>query len=286
MRAIPTGCTATDFQGRTWRCHRGQALVEFLIIFPTLILLVLGAFQFALIYQAKQTLNYATFLAARQGALKNGRLTPIKDALAAGMTPLFNVKPALLDTEGLLRARLIAAIEAFNPLNTRVEILNPTGAAFNAHKGDSETKNEIPNDNLMYRSTAVKGGMNVQDANLLTIRVTYCTRLVVPIVNRVIYALYFGFSGEQVLASEYYAGSTAPASALGARCLDINDNVQALAALIASLPPPANSLATLLSAVPTLPTTIPGINWNVGGYRIPIVATATVRMQSPMTQSP
>lgn len=265
---------------------RGQALVEFLIIFPTLILLVLGAFQFALIYQAKQTLNYATFMAARQGALKNARMTPIKDALAAGMTPLFNIKPDLLDTEGLLRARLIAAIEAFNPLNTRVEILNPTPNAYNAHKGDSESGTEIPNDNLMYRATTPKGGMNVQDANLLTIRVTYCTRLVVPIVNRVIYALYFGFTGEQVLAGEYFAETTAPGSALGERCLDINDNVQALSSLVASLPAPVNSFASVLSSVPSLPTTIPGLDWNIGGYRIPIVATATVRMQSPITQSP
>jgi hypothetical protein len=264
----------------------GQAMVEFLILFPTLLLLILGAFQFALIYQAKQTLNYATFMAARQGALKNGRMTPIKDALASGMTPLFNIKPELLDTEGLLRARLIAAVEAFNPLNTRVEILSPTAAAYNAHKADSESGTEIPNDNLMYRPTTAKGAMSVQDANLLTIRVTYCTRLIVPIVNRVIYALYFGFSGEQVLASEYFAETTAPASALGARCLDINDNIQALSALVASLPAPVNSLATLLSSVPSIPTTIPGLDWNIGGYRIPIVATATVRMQSPMTQSP
>lgn len=265
---------------------RGQALVEFLIIFPTLILLVLGAFQFALIYQAKQTLNYATFMAARQGALKNARMTPMKDALAAGMTPLFNIKPELLDTEGLLRARLIAAVEAFNPLNTRIEILNPTADAYNAHKADSETGTEIPNDNLMYRPTTVKGGMNVQDANLLTIRVTYCTRLVVPIVNRVIYALYFRFAGEEVLAGEYFAETTAPSSALGERCLDINDNVQALSGLVASLPAPVNSFATVLSSVPGLPTTIPGLDWNIGGYRIPIVATATVRMQSPITQSP
>jgi hypothetical protein len=264
----------------------GQAMVEFLILFPTLLLLILCAFQFALIYQAKQTLNYATFMAARQGALKNGRMTPIKDALASGMTPLFNIKPELLDTEGLLRARLIAAVEAFNPLNTRVEILSPTAAAYNAHKADSESGTEIPNDNLMYRPTTAKGAMSVQDANLLTIRVTYCTRLIVPIVNRVIYALYFGFSGEQVLASEYFAETTAPASALGARCLDINDNIQALSALVASLPAPVNSLATLLSSVPSIPTTIPGLDWNIGGYRIPIVATATVRMQSPMTQSP
>lgn len=278
--------TARRHSVRSGARPRGQALVEFLIIFPTLILLVLGAFQFALIYQAKQTLNYATFMAARQGALKNGRMRPMQDALAAGLTPLFNIKPDLFDPEGFLRARLIAWVEVFNPLNTRIEILNPTAAAYEAHKGDSENGMEIPNDNLMYRPTTVKGGMNVQDANLLTIRVTYCTRLIVPIVNRVIYALYFGFPGEQVLAGEYFAGSTAPASALGQRCLDINDNVQALSALVSSLPSPLDNIGSWIGNLPGIPTTIPGLDWNVGGYRIPIVATATVRMQSPMTQSP
>jgi hypothetical protein len=269
------------------RRRRGQALVEMLIIFPTLLLLVLGAFQFALIYRAKQTLNYATFMAARQGALKNAKMNNIKDGLAAGMTPLFMPSAdfsTLSDTEKLGRlaqARLIAAIEAFNPLNTRVEILSPTADAYNNHKADSESGTEIPNDNLMYRPTTVKGGMNVQDANLLTIRVTYCARLVVPIVNRVIYALYFGLSGEQVLAGEYYAEG-APAGA-GQRCADINDQIQDIANTVDSYVP---GLGSLLSSIPNIPTSIPGLDWNIGGYRIPIVATATVRMQSPVTQSP
>lgn len=273
----------------TRRPLRGQALIEMLIIFPTLLLLVLGAFQFALVYRAKQTLNYATFMAARQGALKNGKMNNIKDGLAAGMTPLF--MPAadfstLNDTEKLGRmveARLIAAIEAFNPLNTRIEILNPTSDAYNNHKNDSESGTEIPNDNLNYRPTTVKGGMNVQDANLLSIRVTYCTRLIVPIVNRVIYSLYFGIAGEEVLAGEYYSEATMPGSIVGQRCADINDQINGLATLLNTYVPGGGSL---LSGIPTIPTTIPGINWNIGGYRIPIVATATVRMQTPMTQSP
>jgi hypothetical protein len=260
---------------------RGQALVEFLIIFPTLLLLILGAFQFALIYQAKSTLNYATFSAARRGALKNGKMTVIKDGLAAGMTPLFMTSD---DYGDLIKARAIGAIEAFNPLNTKIEILNPTAAAYNAHKGDSLSGTEIPNDNLMYRAVDVKGGMNVQDANLLTIKVTYCTRLIVPIVNRVIYSLFFQFVGEQTLAAEYYSEAAAPASIVGKRCADINDQIDGLGALLASYGVPGG--LNFLGSIPNIPTTIPGLDWNVGGYRIPIVATATVRMQSPMTQSP
>ncbi|MBX3651710.1 MAG: pilus assembly protein [Burkholderiales bacterium] len=263
--------------------RRGQALVEFIIIYPTLLLLVLGAFQFALVYQAKTTLNYATFMAARQGALKNAKTNPMKDALAAGMTPLFTTtKDDYLD---LVKARAIAAIEAFNPLNTRIRVISPTADAYNAHKGDSESGTEIPNDNLMYRPTTVKGGMSVQDANLLTIEVTYCTRLIVPIVNRVIYSLYFGFVGEQVLAAEYYSGAATPSGLAGQRCADINDQIDSLINQLASYVPGGSGFLSSFS-FPEIPTTIPGLDWNVGGYRIPITSTATVRMQSPVTQAP
>ncbi len=265
------------------QCRRGQALVEFIIIYPTLLLLVLGAFQFALIYQAKSTLNYATFMAARQGALKNAKTNSMKDALAAGMTPLFMSKKD--DYLDLVKARAIAAIEAFNPLNTQIRVLNPTADAYNAHKGDSESGTEIPNDNLMYRPTTAKGGMSVQDANLLTVEVTYCTRLVVPIVNRVIYSLYFGFVGEKVLAAEYYSEAATPAGLAGQRCADINDQIDSLLTQLASYVPGGSGFLSSFS-FPEIPTTIPGIDWNVGGYRIPITSKATVRMQSPVTQAP
>lgn len=263
------------------RCS-GQALVEFLIIYPTLLLLILGGFQFALIYQAKSTLNYATFMAARQGALKNGKMLSIKDGLAGGMTPLFATTKD--DYGDFFKARVIAAVEVFNPLNTRIDVLSPTADAYNAHKADSESGTEIPNDNLMYRPTTVKGGMSVQDANLLTIQVTYCTRLVVPIINKVIYSLYFGFVGEDVLAAKYYSEADVPTNLAGKRCADINDQVQSLVNLVNSYIP--SGLGISLPSMPAIPTTIPGIDWNIGGYRIPITAKATVRMQSPMTQAP
>lgn len=269
-------------QGATPPRNSGQALVEFLIIYPTLLLLILGGFQFALIYQAKSTLNYATFMAARQGALKNGKMTSIKDGLAGGMTPLFATTKD--DYGDLFKARVIAAVEVFNPLNTRIDVLSPTADAYNAHKADSESGTEIPNDNLMYRPTTVKGGLSVQDANLLTIQVTYCTRLIVPIVNRVIYSLYFGFVGEEVISSTYYSEADVPTNLAGKRCADINDQVQSLVNLVNSYIP--SGLGISLPSMPAIPTTIPVLDWNVGGYRIPITAMATVRMQSPMTQAP
>jgi hypothetical protein len=43
----------------------------------------------------------------------------------------------------------------------------------------------------MYRDTGVSGSanMNIQDANLLKVRVTYCYKMAVPILNKLIYNL-------------------------------------------------------------------------------------------------
>ena len=200
---------------RTLRRSSGQAIVEYIIIFPLLLILTMGAIQIALIYQAKFTLNYATFMGARQGALKNANLNAIKDGVAAGLTPLFmrwngSGAPGLVD---LSKARVISTIEVFNPLTAKVEIISPTQAAFSAIAGSGT---EIPNDNLMYRSGS-GDGMSVQDANLLKVRVTYCVKLVVPFVNRMIYSLVNGINGMQNLATEFFWSPTytpPPSSAL------------------------------------------------------------------------
>ncbi len=41
----------------------------------------------------------------------------------------------------------------------------------------------------MYRPTTLKGDASIQDANLLKIRVQYCYKLMVPLVNRIIGSL-------------------------------------------------------------------------------------------------
>lgn len=257
--------------------QRGQAMVEFLIVFPTLLLLVMGAFQFSLIYQAKMTLNYATFMAARQGALKNGNTTAMKDALASGMTPLFMTDSSVT---GMVKARVIAEIEAFMPTTTTLGVLNPTSQMVTDFKGQSESGAEIPNDNLMYRSSTKIHNTTLQDANILQIHTEYCTRLIVPIVNKVIYSLYFGLSGTQVLGSEYYgAASTAPT--VGKRCADPNDQIQGLSNYISQINAACSNCAGFLTTLPRIPTTIPFLDWNIGGYRIPITSDAAVRMQTP-----
>ena len=48
-------------------------------------------------------------------------------------------------------------------------------------QGKTVSYNMIPNDNLMYRSTVQRNGVNVQDANLLKIRVTYLYETKMPL---------------------------------------------------------------------------------------------------------
>ena len=92
-------------------------MVEFLIMLPSLLLMVFGILQFALIYQARSALNHAAFVGARQGALSGGSMNAIQDGVASGLTPLFmrmsvSEDPAM---PHIVRARLISTIEIFNP---------------------------------------------------------------------------------------------------------------------------------------------------------------------------
>lgn len=171
----------------------GQALAEYIYVFPILAMLILGAIQFGFIYQTKATLNYATFSATRQAALNNGAMSAIVDGLTSGMMPLFTHSSStggVRNLELLKNAWKLANQQITDPKLTVITIVNPTTSALSAYQGQSESGSEIPNDNLMYRSTNISGGgMNIQDANLLKVRVTYCYRMAVPILNKLIYNL-------------------------------------------------------------------------------------------------
>jgi hypothetical protein len=178
---------------RNTKRQGGQAIAEYIYVFPILALLILGAIQFGFIYQTKATLNYATFAATRQGALHNGAMSAIIDGLTGGMMPLFahsSASGGKRDLSLLKEAWKLADAQMNDPKLTLITIVNPTSTALGAYQTKSESGNEIPNDNLMYRDTNIAGGgMNVQDANLLKVRVTYCYRMAVPILNKLIYNL-------------------------------------------------------------------------------------------------
>lgn len=269
------------------RTVQGQSLVEYLIVLPSLLLIVLGIIQFSLIYQARNLLNHATFVGARQGALSNGKIESIKDGVASAMTPLFMrvSLPAGSTLPDLIKARLIATIEVFNPNTARIEILSPTVEAFNEHNADGR----IPNDNLMFRPTTADSGVSIQDANLLKIRVNYCFKLVVPFVNQLIYGLTVGLEGVKNLAGLSFDPTDTRERNINA-CSDINKmKAQATDYIVNEITSRAGPLAPLTgslssgaaSRVTNSFGSLPLLNWNLGGVRIPIAAEAVVRMQTP-----
>lgn len=216
-----------------------QAMVEFLIVLPVMLLLVMGILQFALIYQAKITLNYATFQAVRAGSINNASISAMNMAFASNMAPLYTSSYLNMDSSGdcsssflntdagrqsrlsgtkimdsNTRGILDANINKFNSENVlcarqivqkqikdgyvNITIVNPNSSSFSDYGviiDDEERGSQlvIPNNNLMYRDANVVGGsasaQNIQDANLLKIHVGYCYELIVPFVNRILWAL-------------------------------------------------------------------------------------------------
>ncbi|MFT7722015.1 MAG: TadE/TadG family type IV pilus assembly protein [Roseateles sp.] len=170
----------------------GQSATEFLIVFPLLIMLVLGVIQWGLLYQARAVLNHASLLAARAGAVHHGDKGEMKKALAAGLTPLFASEASMA---GFVAARTKAFTEISVSNLASIDVLNPTAQAFTDFgqarlDGLGGGDREIPNDTLNFRNPApgASSGVSVQDANILHVRVSYCYRLIVPVVGRMIHA--------------------------------------------------------------------------------------------------
>jgi uncharacterized protein (UPF0333 family) len=157
---------------------RGQSMTEFIIVLPVLLLLVLGAIQFGLIYHAKATLNRAAFETARAGALNQGKAAAMTLGLANGLRPLFTYNT----DHGQVISGFNTAKQEANTY-ARVEVINPNQEAISYWKG------HIPNDNLIYARAATPTGITLQDANLLKVKVTYCYSLQILLLRDTIVSL-------------------------------------------------------------------------------------------------
>jgi hypothetical protein len=165
---------------------RGQAMVEFIIVIPLLLLLIMGTLQFALIYHAKITLNYAAFEAVRAGSVNNAQPYAMNFAMARSLAPLYTTTP---DVASFKAARQRILNEINDPIGglAQIDIINPTQASFTNFATSDDL---IPNDNLVYRGVPINAtDPNIQDANILKIQVYYCYEMFVPFVNRIMWAM-------------------------------------------------------------------------------------------------
>lgn len=165
----------------------GASMVEFMIVSPFLLFFGLGIMQMGLVYHAKSMLNYATFEAARTGAVTNAQIDEMRKELGYRMAPIFGGDGTM---EKGLSAIARSAVAAQDLSTTKIVILNPTAYSFEQH-GSQKTDEElgsvvaIPNSHLRSRNhDEVKtDGLNIQDANLLKIEVTYGYPLKIPILD-------------------------------------------------------------------------------------------------------
>jgi hypothetical protein len=162
------------------RRQLGAAIVEATIALPLLLVVILAVIQFGFVYQAKATLNHAALLAARAGAVANATPASIRHGLAQGLVPLTSPNASIRGV-----AESIARLEGQLLTDARVRILNPTREAFDDFAVEIDGVRELPNDRLHARDTrpGASGGLNIQDANLLRVEVTYGYELKVPLVS-------------------------------------------------------------------------------------------------------
>ncbi len=178
---------------RSGFAQRGVSVTEFVIITPIALLLMLSILQFGLVYMAKLTVNNATFMAARHGAVRNADTQQIYESLIKGLLPFYvNATGGQPDAgrmaEAWARARADAA------LFTRLERISPSSEAFNGFALERDGQRFIPNDNLEHRLSDagnMRAGpegrrISIRDANVLKIEVTYGYELKVPLVNTVL----------------------------------------------------------------------------------------------------
>ena len=171
------------------RSMKGQGMTEFLIVAPLLLFFGFVTVQLVLLYQAKATLDVAALEAAREGAVNHGSMAAMREGLARGLAPLYARSADTVGAQSALLAARGAASE------TSIEIVNPSAAMMRDfarprfYPDEGVSHDEIPNDTLMYRDTSAGGesNVNVQDANLLKLRVHYCFDMVAPVAAKVLY---------------------------------------------------------------------------------------------------
>lgn len=170
----------------------GSSMVEFIIVTPMLMLMGLGIMQFGLIYHAKSVLNYATFEAARAGAVHNGQIEVMRKELGYRLAPVYGGDGSL-KLGAMSLARSLVAVNDITA--TKIKIINPVSSSFSvgAHgiaktvkdrKGVSHDTNVIPNSHLRFNQEGAKSdGLSIQDANLLKIEVTYGYQMRLPVLD-------------------------------------------------------------------------------------------------------
>jgi hypothetical protein len=165
--------------------QRGSAMIEFTIVGPVLTLLGTMIIQYCLLFNAKNLLNHASFMAARAGSMDHASLGSVQTAYARALIPLYGGGTSSAElSESLAKATADLAG------NVKIELLNPTKESFDdwndAALQAKYGKRAIPNSGLSYKDPAqikTNSGQNIHDANLIKLKITQGYELKVPLAS-------------------------------------------------------------------------------------------------------
>ena len=184
------------------RQQRGAASVEFYVVsFFVLIPMLMAVMQLGLFFVAKNTVNLATFAAARAGAASGGDRSVMRSAFANAVSPLYVAKGlSLLRSASFVDlsagnypvvaggARAYSSARMLLPFN-RITTLNPTRdsfADFSIPDPDSRGR-IIPTTNIMTDNRiGTRSKQTRADALLLKIEVRHCYDMVLPVIDKVV----------------------------------------------------------------------------------------------------
>lgn len=179
-------------QGRAESRQRGSAMIEFTVVGPLITLLGLSVLQYGMLFFARNQINYASFMAAREGAMAHADIASVHRTYVRALVPLFGGGQTPAELAGSL-AKASADLGANGAGNINIELLNPTRESFNdwndpALQAALQTgaKRVIPNAGQAFKSQAIgaTSGQTIQDANLIKLRITHGYVPKVPLVNK------------------------------------------------------------------------------------------------------
>ena len=187
----------------------GSSVMEFVLLTPLLLTVLLVIFQLALIVQAKIVVNYAAFCAVRSAiVVLPSYVTSTVTNITEDYDEIYLDNPDSPKMHTIRRAAAIACTGIsppmeFNPLLwAEIGILpNPTNAAL-MWSVAALFRGSIPGVSLDYANTMVKitlddhpaegGRFNATNYTLVTVRVTYRYFLTVPFAARLLGTAYWG----------------------------------------------------------------------------------------------
>jgi uncharacterized membrane protein (UPF0127 family) len=173
--------------------QRGSAMIEFTVVGPIITMLGLSVLQYGSLFFARNQINHASFMAAREGAAAHADLDAVHAAYARALVPMYGGGQSASELAASL-AKASADLGANGAGNVNIEMLNPTKESFAdwnvpALQAALKTgsRRVIPNAGQAYntKGPGPASGQTIQDANLIKLRITHGYQPKVPFVNKI-----------------------------------------------------------------------------------------------------